>query len=962
MWYTMRTHRSSHRLCQQIQHLIWLLVCAPAALLTCHLVGWFLVVQTHHCPRNQLTFGLTPAFAATQVDPREHPVGIIILSHSPPKGIRFTINREFFLNVSNYDDLPPRLLGEIDRWIDRDNGYKLKVLWPIDDSNTIQMLGQLLDPEYRIKLEPYEDNRSAPKAKGTTWRRLYAQMKATGPYANAILEDMQQNGDEREVTISYLEGSISLEQVWIHRPSGFVIEDWRPGNDRVRLKVKGLAANQVNEFEKFLFNACLPLSLARNCVGWFNERLDANSNDDSKKLTTVGEIVKFWGYLAAIALQPGHSVSQMWRRRSYAGDITPPPHMGRHGMHKNRFKRMQALHRHFYPKDEHGLNPLDPYRYCAAIVDSFNAERFQRFEPSHLLVGDESMSPFLGAEGVVDGVGQNPDPIPHRDFIERKPEPLGKELKTLADGMSGITLRFEIQLGADLHCRQPYYDDYGHSTAVSLRLLQPWFPKSNDISTPPLRAYYADSWFMGVDSAEAIHWESKKTIFPFGDVKTKTTRFPTEELKAACGPHSGDWSVMTTDVQLEDSSMMKTMAIGHRRGPEIHTFLSTCGLTIPGRPQAHKDDDLDFETGYLIARKCPSVLNDATQAQPRIDMTNKKRQYALALEKRFKTQSFPFRLFCTILGTCLVDAFYGWNYLNPERQLKWGEAIRRAAFAMMHNTLDKIATGLLDSDVIYQVPKHLKTTVAPPYQGNARDTAFSSQEDDASESEDDPGLLHLAVPFNEVPGLQCGKQNRCIVCAYKVTFCCGPCSMKHPALFFPIHQRASGKDCLERHSRDPSAYPAKIARGPCKKDEDEVDESPVSSKGHKRTGRHTPYTSRSSASMSTTTSKSTTPKLATSKSTTSKPKAPKPRTRRVISTSSGSGSEEPEILKPSMVSRRRSKRGRKELASISDESSEGSSYVPSRGSSDGSDLSENSALSEHMQSMSLSSEVDIDMD
>ena len=44
------------------------------------------------------------------------------------------------------------------------------------------------------------------------------------------------------------------------------------------------------------------------------------------------------------------------------------------------------------------------------------------------------------------------------------------------------------------------------------------------------------------------------------------------------------------------------------------------------------------------------MLNDATLAQPKIDRGNCRRQYDLAMEKRFRTEAFPFRLFTTILG------------------------------------------------------------------------------------------------------------------------------------------------------------------------------------------------------------------------------------------------------------------------------------------------------------------------
>ena len=97
------------------------------------------------------------------------------------------------------------------------------------------------------------------------------------------------------------------------------------------------------------------------------------------------------------------------------------------------------------------------------------------------------------------------------------------------------------------------------------------------------RACYADSWFTGVNGGEAVHFESGKVIYPFGDVKTNTSRFATTELKAACGPNSGDWATFTTEVHLADGTYLDMMGVAHRRGPEIHTYLSTHGLTTLGR-------------------------------------------------------------------------------------------------------------------------------------------------------------------------------------------------------------------------------------------------------------------------------------------------------------------------------------------------------------------------------------------
>uniref|UniRef100_A0A7S2DP88 Uncharacterized protein n=1 Tax=Haptolina brevifila TaxID=156173 RepID=A0A7S2DP88_9EUKA len=131
------------------------------------------------------------------------------------------------------------------------------------------------------------------------------------------------------------------------------------------------------------------------------------------------------------------------------------------------------------------------------------------------------MSAWTGAEGVESGVGKNFRPIPWLSFVERKPEPLGAEIKVVADGAMGAFLGLELQEGAEAHELHKWHDEYGHTTAVSLRLLEPWFKGPRDPERPwfkgpeqRTRAYYGDSWFMGVNAAKAIFMESKKVIYP----------------------------------------------------------------------------------------------------------------------------------------------------------------------------------------------------------------------------------------------------------------------------------------------------------------------------------------------------------------------------------------------------------------------------------------------------------------
>ena len=95
----------------------------------------------------------------------------------------------------------------------------------------------------------------------------------------------------------------------------------------------------------------------------------------------------------------------MWRTEEREGDIYPPPAMGRHGMVKNRFLHFESLQAQMFDKDETELDPTDPWRYSRAVINSYNQRRESLIIPSWILVGDESMSAYTGAEGVLDGVG-----------------------------------------------------------------------------------------------------------------------------------------------------------------------------------------------------------------------------------------------------------------------------------------------------------------------------------------------------------------------------------------------------------------------------------------------------------------------------------------------------------------------------------------------------------------------------
>jgi hypothetical protein len=303
-----------------------------------------------------------------------HPVGIIIRSLEPPRGIRFEIDRCHWEEERGYDQLPARVIGAIDKWNRKETG-SLLIDWETDGSNSMEWLSALLKPELEIKLLPYADNGSAPKAKGSAAKRAYAVAISTGPYASGVPAP-----DLAQVQINYREGGNTLVQIWDVRGPTFVKEDWRSG-ERFRASIN-LLPSKYNTLEKMLFNVALFTPFAKQMASWSNERLEENGTSDWERRTTEGEWLKFWGYLVMLSLYPCVPINEMWRVKQQPGDLFSPPAVGRHGLTKNRFKKMRELAAMMFSKDEDELNETDPWRYCRAPVEAYNDRRRRLIVPS----------------------------------------------------------------------------------------------------------------------------------------------------------------------------------------------------------------------------------------------------------------------------------------------------------------------------------------------------------------------------------------------------------------------------------------------------------------------------------------------------------------------------------------------------------------------------------------------------
>lgn len=146
------------------------------------------------------------------------------------------------------------------------------------------------------------------------------------------------------------------------------------------------------------------------------------------------------------------------------------------------------------------------------------------------------MSQWEGADGQFNERG-----LPHVTRIRRKPKPVGAEIKCCADGESGIMLRLEIQKGAAAMAHAEFTDQYQANTALTLRLLKPWFNTG--------RLVHADSAFASKGTAVAIMCHGLQFI---GLVKTAYREFPKFyfDTWASTNPARGSTVALETEVNV----------------------------------------------------------------------------------------------------------------------------------------------------------------------------------------------------------------------------------------------------------------------------------------------------------------------------------------------------------------------------------------------------------------------------
>jgi len=282
--------------------------------------------------------------------------------------------------------------------------------------------------------------------------------------------------------------------------------------------------------------------------------------------------------------------------------------------------------------------------------------------PGHYITVDESMSYWSGLTADLAENG-----LPHSSKQPMKPANEGSELKSSACAESGIMLRVEVLEGKEVMAGKEFVTpphSYNAGTGHLLRLVRPWIATG--------RVVIADSAFSSVQALIALF---QLGLYFIGCVKTAHKSFPKQFLKnwykGQPTAARGSFKHLSSEFRLQ----------GQPPGTPAHPMHALCwqdakpkmlifnaSTTIAAAPSERIRHSLDVVDGVpqdvrrTIAVPRPMVVKDYFDAFPVIDIHDHHRQGTLGIERRWQTETWWRRLFGTMWGIMIVNAYLAYRF------------------------------------------------------------------------------------------------------------------------------------------------------------------------------------------------------------------------------------------------------------------------------------------------------------
>ena len=141
-----------------------------------------------------------------------------------------------------------------------------------------------------------------------------------------------------------------------------------------------------------------------------------------------------------------------------------------------------------------------------------------------------------------------------------------------------------------------------------------------------------------------------------GAVKTAHRKFPMKAIQEQC-PEPRCSHVVASAT----SEGKQILAIGCR-DKKVLTLVGTCRTTVNGAPA--KKDRYSSETGNVVIKTVPTVVQQYHDGAPAIDIHNHIQQVGLALEKSWGTHKWQHRISASLFGIIEMNALLAYNYFT----------------------------------------------------------------------------------------------------------------------------------------------------------------------------------------------------------------------------------------------------------------------------------------------------------
>ena len=492
-------------------------------------------------------------------------------------------------------------------------------------------------------------------------------------------------------------------------------KQWRELHETDRLAEEDLRGQNANEKEPTLkpkvkskrnadgqdwsipsayCNAFVPEELVNNMAKWTTQRMKKEKS--SAPPVTVRDI-KFFLYLL-VAMSPysgGVGLDYFWTE-SVDPDLFPSPNFGRF-MSRDRFNVIKQYLTFWNPDT---VDPSDPLYEVRYLYDVFNRHTLATVDPGWILVIDESI--FKNTQSDADRKSKG---IPKGAFklMPAKPKN-GFMNKSIACGISGVVLILELQEGVEEMKAKKFAkapDNIQHTTAVTLRLLEPFFWT--------WRTLVGDSWFTSVTTV----WELlKRGMYYCGVLKTNTKGSPAKWMERNAFDENsprGASTMLFMDLEEQFQNMRHTniacMAYNEptpkmvARRNEVRRqkkrkiqkckprlYLTSAFSMKPGQPWRRVRTKMTRNrvVPEKFAVEIPqTVLHEKAHAYLNvIDKHDQRRQAYLNLESVWKTKDWKMRVFTGIFGTMLVNANVAYNHWE-EKDMSTLDFARAASIGIL---------------------------------------------------------------------------------------------------------------------------------------------------------------------------------------------------------------------------------------------------------------------------------------